>query len=97
MSKKRAILNYRKISDEIKLEIDKQYPFGVENHLVEMTDHKGEKHKAIMVEMEEFIYLIKLSFKDLRRIMSGIKDAEVRKDLPDDLSDYSDFSEIALD
>ncbi|MFT7613135.1 MAG: hypothetical protein ACI9J3_002105, partial [Parvicellaceae bacterium] len=31
MSKKRAILSYRKISNEIKLEIDKQYPFGVEN------------------------------------------------------------------
>lgn len=97
MSKKRAILSYRKISNEIKLEIDKQYPFGVENHLVEMTDHKGEKHKAIMVEMEEFIYLIKLSVKDHRRIISGVKDAEFRKDLPDDLSDYSNFSEIALD
>ncbi|MCF6367033.1 MAG: hypothetical protein L3J35_12630 [Bacteroidales bacterium] len=61
MSKKRILLDFEKLNQEIKEQVKLSYPEGFTQHLIEYTDIKGNSVSALPFETEDKIYLIRMS------------------------------------
>lgn len=60
-NKKRVIVDYEKLSDELIEQIKLVYPTGFIQHLMKITNSKGEKVSALRFETFETVYLIRMS------------------------------------
>lgn len=90
MEKKKSIVSYKKLPKELKLTLEKQYPFGIENGLINMKDQHGVSHKALMPQLEDHIYLVKMTKKEVRNIVEGHDSEDIHDDVS--LQDITDFS-----
>lgn len=68
MEKKRVLLSYGKISPNTEREIAKQFPFGFENQFIDMKTADGKGYKALLIETDDLIYLIKFNENEVRRL-----------------------------
>lgn len=61
--KKRVVVNYKNLSDELKLEVRKKYPSGYHDNMIRIDKGPGNFFYAIMLETEDISYLIKVDVK----------------------------------
>lgn len=62
-NKPKVILNYEKLSTEIKEQIKLSYLEGFSEYLIEFTNSKGELVSALPFETEDKIYMIRMSIR----------------------------------
>ena len=61
MDKKRRIVDYSNVPDDILNQLGELYPNGYERDVIKFPNAKGELISAVRVETEDTIYLIKVS------------------------------------
>ena len=65
------ITDYDKLNDELKKQIKLVYPAGFYHSIIEFTDSKRKKVRAIRFETDERIYMLRLSKKMVNQLMEG--------------------------
>lgn len=63
MDKKKVVIDYSKLSEELLNLYDETYPTGIAGHTIRFPNAKGEIVTAVRLETDEFIYLVKVSAK----------------------------------
>ena len=82
MSKKRAIVSYEKLSIDQKKQLILDFPDGFSSGMTTIKTPTGETLEALLWEVEEVIYLVKLN-KPLSKAKSvDEEDEEDEDDLP---------------
>lgn len=84
-NKKRHIISYENISAEVAQAFAEKYPKGYNDYLADLTRYTkpdGTPFYAVLLELPEDIYLIKIKVKtddldDIERWLEGEEDAEV--------------------
>ena len=61
MEKKRRIVDYSNVPDEILNKLGELYPNGYDRDIIKFPNAKGELVSAVRVETEDTIFLIKVS------------------------------------
>ncbi len=101
IQKKRAVVSYENMSDELAAAFAEKYPKGFNDYLPDLMKYQkpnGEHFYAVMIEVEDGVYLVKIKIKtddieELARWLDGDEDDEQGDEgeaLPDDnISDYS--------
>jgi len=59
--KKRMVIDYKNLTDEILALLDEQYPTGFNGHYTKFPNSKGEIISAVRLETDDTIYLVKIS------------------------------------
>ncbi len=62
-NKPRIIKSYEKLAKDIREQIKLVYPEGYSQHLIEFTNAKGEIVSALPFETDEYVFLIKMSYR----------------------------------
>lgn len=83
MEKKRVIVDYRSLPDNMLERLAVQYPEGFDEFIIKYTNSRGDRVSAIPVETEDTYYLVKMSVQ-LRRMVDDVDIEEVD---PEDLGD----------
>ena len=78
-SKKRVVLNYSSLSDELKGMIKRIYPDGFMKQLVSIPKANGDSYKAFTMDTGDILYLIKVDETYLKTPDEIINQAEVYK------------------
>ena len=68
-SKLCVIKDYDTLNNELKKQVKLVYPYGFSNAIIEFTNNKKKKVRAIRWETSDKIYLLRLSKKMLTRIL----------------------------
>ncbi|MFW5804317.1 MAG: hypothetical protein ACOCWG_03690 [bacterium] len=63
MEKKRVIVDYKKLSPEVQKMMVEQYPYGYNNDIIKVNKGDNKHFYAVIVETEEFKYLVKVDVK----------------------------------
>jgi hypothetical protein len=61
MSKKRAIVTYEKLSEEMRDRLEEAFPEGFGGAMTQISTPTGEMMDAVIWETDEMIYLVKLN------------------------------------
>jgi DNA-directed RNA polymerase subunit delta len=59
--KKRMVIDYKNLTDEMLALLDEQYPTGFNGHYTKFPNSKGEIISAVRLETDDTIYLVKIS------------------------------------
>ncbi len=86
MSKKRAIVSYDKLSEDMKDRIDDAFPEGFASGMTQIKTPTGETLDALLWETEDIIYLIKLHKVNKKPVV-----------IPDDDEEEDDIDDIEED
>ncbi len=101
MSKKKMIVSYKNLPNQVKGEMYQRYPFGFEQFLTTISTKEGQALKALYLELNDAIYLIKFTPADLRKLSNQFveEDDDNTMDFEGyDEGDYtSDVSELSRD
>ena len=113
MSKKRAIVSYDKLSEDMKDRLEDAFPEGFGGGMTQIKTPTGETLDALLWETEEIIYLIKLNKVNKKPVVipdddddeeeedeiDEIEEDEVKVEEADDVADdeEDDFDEPADD
>lgn len=98
MDKKRRIVDYSNVPDDILNKLGELYPNGYERDVIKFPNAKGEMISAVRVETDDTIFLIKVSsqlkqmFDDLdieEMDFSNEEKDEITSDEDDDGDQYS--------
>lgn len=101
IQKKRAVVSYENMSEELAAAFAEKYPKGFNDYLPDIIKYpkpNGEYFYAVMIEMEDGVYLVKIKIKtddidELTRWLDGDEDDDQGDEgdsLPDDnISEYS--------
>ena len=84
MSKKRIVKDYENLPEEIVSRVKMEYPQGFAEHLVSFTNKEGKKVSALPFETEDIYYLIRMTQKEARQIISEDEDYDDEGNLRDD-------------
>ncbi len=93
--KKRVVISYKNLSDELLDLVKKKYPYGYTDSMIRIDKGPGDFFYAIMLETEDVSYLIKVDVK----IDSKVEEEEEKDYYDDDikgaeeLADESDESD----
>ncbi len=79
-AKKRLVVSYKNLSEELKAELRKQYPNGYSENMIRVDKGPGDFFYAIVLETELASYLIKVDVK----IDDGNTDDDDDKEYYDD-------------
>jgi hypothetical protein len=82
MSKKRAIVTYDKLSEEMKDRLEEAFPDGFGGSMTQIKTPTGETLDALLWETEEIIYLVKLNKINKKPVV--IPEEEEFDDLPEE-------------
>lgn len=82
MSKKRAIVTYEKLSEDMKDRLEEAFPEGFGGSMTQIKTPTGETLDALLWETEEIIYLVKLNKITKKPVV--IPDEEEFDDLPEE-------------
>ena len=91
MSKKRIVKDYENLPEEIVSRVKMEYPQGFANHLLSFTNKEGKKVSALPFETEDVYYLIRMTVKEARAIISEDEDYDDEGNLRDDYSMEEDY------
>ncbi len=88
--KKRIIVDYKTLPENMLERLALQYPDGFKDNLITYTNSKGDKISAVPVETEETYYLVKVSIqlKEMVRDVD-VEDIDPEEDLGDEFSFYA--------
>lgn len=91
MAKKRIVIDYSKLPEEIVNNIKLEYPDGFEENLIMFTNAKGAFVSALPFETEEIYYLVRMTESEAREIIEDDEDydddGKLRDDFEDDVND----------
>ncbi len=96
MDKKRRIVDYSNVPDEILNLLAETYPNGYEKDIIKFPNAKGEMISAVRVETEDTIFLIKVS-SQLKQMFDDIDIEEIdfsneeKDEMPSDDDDADDI------
>lgn len=82
MSKKKVIVDYKNVPDEVLQLLAEKYPHGYNKAIIKFQNAKGETVSAVPIETEETSYLVKVSTQ-LQTMVDNI--------------DVDDFDDLGLD
>lgn len=82
MSKKKVIVDYKNVPDEVLQLLAEKYPHGYNKAIIKFQNAKGETVSAVPIETEETSYLVKVSTQ-LQSMVDNI--------------DVDDFDDLGLD
>lgn len=89
MRKKNVLISFGKVTEEIRNEIFKRYPFGIKNQLIDLNT--GDSAKALLLEYPDCVYLIRFSGDELDQFDQNWEAEDDNDQMYLD-SDYSFFS-----
>jgi hypothetical protein len=100
MSKKRAIVTYDKLSEEMKDRLEEAFPDGFGGSMTQIKTPTGETLDALLWETEEIIYLVKLNKITKKPVVipeeeefDDIPEEDVKSDEIDDLEEDDEEEE----
>jgi hypothetical protein len=83
MSKKRAIVSYDKLSEDMKDKLEDAFPEGFGGGMTQIKTPTGETLDALLWETEDIIYLIKLNKVNKKPVVIPDDDEEEEEDIED--------------
>ena len=83
MSKKRAIVSYDKLSEDMKDRLEDAFPEGFGGGMTQIKTPTGETLDALLWETEDIIYLIKLNKVNKKPVVIPDDDEEEEDDIDD--------------
>jgi len=83
MSKKRAIVSYDKLSEDMKDRLEDAFPDGFGAGMTQIKTPTGETLDALLWETEDIIYLIKLNKVNKKPVVIPQEDDEEEDDIDD--------------
>jgi hypothetical protein len=86
MSKKRAIVTYEKLSEEMRDRLEEAFPEGFGGAMTQISTPTGELMDAVLWETDEMIYLVKLNKVKQKNVV-----------IPEDDEEEEDFDDIPED
>ncbi len=89
MEKKRVIVDYKNITNELLTMLTEKYPYGFDDFIIRFKNAKGEMINAVPMETEDTKYLVKMSVQLDKRVEAFLDD--------DDDSDASDDLDVPTD
>lgn len=96
MEKKRVVVDYRNITDDIIELLTEKYPYGYEDDIIKFKNAKGETVSAVPCETEDTKYLIKVGAELEKKVDAYLEDNEEDDDISEDL-DLDGVSENDID
>ena len=98
MSKKRAIVTYEKLSEEMRDRLEEAFPEGFGGAMTQVSTPTGELMDAVLWETDEMIYLVKLNKVKQKNVVLPVDDEEEEEedfdDIPeDDVKEEEDSSD----
>jgi hypothetical protein len=90
MEKKRVIVDYNTLPEDVLEIMANKYPYGYSNDIIKFPNSKGELISAVRVETDDTIFLVKVS----KQLQQMVEDFEIDEDDEDIMSD--DFPEDAF-
>lgn len=104
MSKKRAIVTYDKLSEEMKDRLEEAFPDGFGGSMTQIKTPTGETLDALLWETEEIIYLVKLNKITKKPVVipeeeefDDLPEEDVKSDEIDDLEEDEEEEDDATD
>jgi len=97
MDKKRRIVDYSNVPEEILTSLGETYPNGYDKDIIKFPNAKGELISAVRIETEDTIFLIKVS-SQLKQMYDDLEieemdfSHEVKDEASDDDSDEDQYS-----
>lgn len=79
MEKKRVIVDYSTLPDDVLHIMSNRYPDGYEHDIIKFPNAKGEMISAVRVETDDIIYLVKVS-KQLEQMVEDFEDDDSDED-----------------
>jgi hypothetical protein len=76
MDKKRIIVDYKNVTNEILDALNNAYPNGYEGKVIKFKNAKGETISAVPVETEDSNYLVKISAQLESKMEAYLNDEE---------------------
>lgn len=89
MDKKRSIVDYNNITQEMMDALLSQYPYGFDGHTVKFKNAKGENVHAVPFETDDAKYLVKIGSKLEAKLEAYMEESD---DYDDDDIASVDFS-----
>ncbi len=93
MDKKKVVIDYSKLSEELLNLYDETYPTGIAGRTIRFPNSKGEIVTAVRLETDEFIYLVKVSAKPKEVLTEEQMDELVKTNDKDDDEPETDDEE----
>jgi len=97
MSKKRAIVTYEKLSEEMRDRLEEAFPEGFGGAMTQVSTPTGELMDAVLWETDEMIYLVKLNKVKQKNVVLPVDDEEEEEDFDDipedDVKDEEDSAD----
>lgn len=79
MIKKRVIVDYKNVPDEVLQKLAEKYPHGYTKAIIKFTNAKNEVVSAVPIEVDDTAYLVKVS----TQLQKMVDDYEVDDDFGD--------------
>ena len=83
MSKKRAIVTYEKLSEEMRDRLEEAFPEGFGGAMTQVSTPTGELMDAVLWETDEMIYLVKLNKVKQKNVVLPVDEEEEEEDFDD--------------
>ena len=87
-AKKRVVISYKNLSEELQAQLKAQYPTGYTDSMMRIDKPNGDFFYAVILETEEISYLVKIDVKidddDKEYYDEDIKGADELADTEDD-------------
>ena len=98
MEKKRKIVDYNNVPEEILNLLAEMYPNGYEKDVIKFPNAKGEMISAVRVETKDTIYLIKVS-SQLKQMFDDIdiEEMDFSNEEKDDVNDDDEDEQYSKD
>lgn len=88
MTKKKMIVDYKNVPEEVLQLLAEKYPHGYQKAIIKFKNAKGETVSAVPIETEEISYLVKVSVQ-LRDMVDNFEFDDFDEEEEDDIdSDY---------
>lgn len=96
-TKKRMMISYENLSDELKIALKEHYPDGYANYITRVDKPNGGCFYGVMLETEDTIYFVKITVKVDNKSAEDIeKDLFAEEDLiVDEIKGADQIDEVA--
>jgi len=89
MEKKRVIVDYKNITEDLLTLLTETYPYGYEDVVVKFKNAKGENVQSIPLETQDTKYLVKVGI-ELDKVVQAFLDDEEDKDEDGDIKELEE-------
>ncbi|HDR88087.1 MAG TPA: hypothetical protein ENN63_00470 [Bacteroidetes bacterium] len=98
MEKRRLVVSYKNLTEELKEQLSHQYPYGYGGHLIKVNKSDHEYFYAVPFETEDTKYLVKIDVKidlnhDEDEEEEPFTDDTILPEAPEDLDGEDDYDD----